>query len=232
MITLYQPKPIWELPSLSPFCVKLETYLKMTKVPYEVKDGDPRVAPKGRIPYVKIDGKKMGDSSMIIAELKKRYGDSLDARLTPQQRAQALAIQSLFEDRLYFASAWLRWSDEASWARVRDDYFAPLMPPVIGSFILKKIRQSFLKELSQQGVGDHTQDEIIAIGKETLTAVSNLLGDHEYFLGSEPSSVDATAYGFIVQQLYVPWESPLKTHARSLPNLAAFCDRMKKRYWS
>jgi Glutathione S-transferase N-terminal domain len=46
MVTLYKFIPAWGLPDLSPFCVKLETYLRLAKIPYETQVGDPRKAPK------------------------------------------------------------------------------------------------------------------------------------------------------------------------------------------
>ena len=36
MIKLYQFAPAWDVPNLSPFCVKVETYLKMAGLPYEL----------------------------------------------------------------------------------------------------------------------------------------------------------------------------------------------------
>jgi len=48
MITLHQYPGCWELPSLSPFCIKVETYLKMTGIPYKVVvENDPRHGPTG-----------------------------------------------------------------------------------------------------------------------------------------------------------------------------------------
>lgn len=38
MIKLYQFAPAWDVPNLSPFCVKVETYLRMAGLPYEVVD--------------------------------------------------------------------------------------------------------------------------------------------------------------------------------------------------
>lgn len=71
MIQLYQAPPVWGLPNMSPFCVKLETYLRMAKIEYEKPKFDFSKAPKGKIPFVGIDGKCIRDSGLIIQELKK-----------------------------------------------------------------------------------------------------------------------------------------------------------------
>ena len=39
MIKLYQFNPAWGLPNPSPFCMKVETYLRMVGLPYEVVNG-------------------------------------------------------------------------------------------------------------------------------------------------------------------------------------------------
>jgi hypothetical protein len=56
-ITLFQPptRP-WGIPNLAPFCTKLETYLRMTAVPYRTAAADVWKAPKGKIPFVTMDG--------------------------------------------------------------------------------------------------------------------------------------------------------------------------------
>jgi hypothetical protein len=39
MIKLYQFNAAWGLPNPSPFCMKVETYLRMVSLPYEVVNG-------------------------------------------------------------------------------------------------------------------------------------------------------------------------------------------------
>ena len=79
MITLYQFPPVWGLPNASPFCMKVETYLRMTGLPYQFARGaDIRKAPKGKFPVIEDNGKIIPDSSFIVEYLKASYGDPLD----------------------------------------------------------------------------------------------------------------------------------------------------------
>lgn len=103
MIVLRQPPRAWGLPSMSPFCAKLETYLRMAKIPYEIKPGNPRVAPKGKIPYIEHDGHVMGDSEHIVEYLREKFGDRLDAHLDPAAKAKARLIRVMLESHTYFA---------------------------------------------------------------------------------------------------------------------------------
>ena len=103
MITLYQFEPAFGLPNASPFCMKLETWLRMAQLPYEaptMRMTDMRKAPKGKMPYIVDQGRVVSDSTFIIDYLKATYGDKLDNWLSPEQRAVALAFQRLLEENL------------------------------------------------------------------------------------------------------------------------------------
>ena len=64
------------------------------------------------------------------------------------------------------------------------------------------------------------------------SALSLLLGEQAYFLGDQPSSVDAAAYAFLANILDVPLDMPLRQAARSHANLVAYCARMRTRYFA
>lgn len=233
MLTLYQGKRPqgWNgIPNISPFCVKLETYLRMAKIEYKPRAADPRKAPKAKIPFIDHDGKRIADSNHIIAHLKQRFGDKVDAHLTAEQRALALALTRMTEEHTYYIGMFFRWGDDVSFQKL-GEFFKPLLPKLIGPMILKALRKNFLKTVHLQGVGRHSRAEVLEMGKEDIEAWSALLGDKPYFLGDKPSSLDATMYGFLVNTLWVPWPSEYKDFALTKTNLVAFCDRMHAAYF-
>ena len=71
MIQLHQYPPMFGIPNPSPFCLKLETWLRMAKLPYEVvRVVDPRKDPKGKVPWIEDQGRTIADSAFIIDYLK------------------------------------------------------------------------------------------------------------------------------------------------------------------
>src|SRR5262249_56922696 len=63
-IKLFQFPRMFGIPNLSPFCCKLETWLRITRVPYEVVDTpDPRKGPKGKLPFIQDAAMPIADSS-------------------------------------------------------------------------------------------------------------------------------------------------------------------------
>ena len=231
MIKLYQFKPAFGLPNASPFCMKVETYLRMAGLPYECPRGaDLRKAPKGKMPYIEDGDARVADSSFIIDYLKQKYGDTLDAHLSERERAQALAIQRLLEEHLYWAAVYARWVEDAGFKASSEAFFDG-MPALLKLLVPKLARRGMIKELHGHGMGRHSRDEIYALGCRDIAALAQLLGAEDYFMGAQPSSVDAAAYASIANLLWVPLESPLRDEARKHANLEAYCQRMKARYF-
>lgn len=231
MITLYQFEPCLGVRNPSPFCLKLETYLRMAELPYEVAtDADLRKAPKKKFPYIKDGDRTLADSSFIIDYLKQTYGDPLDQHLTPVERATALAFQRLIEDSLYWPALYNRWMEDENWGVMRQLFFSDL-PPVLRSIMPGLVRKEFARNLYGQGTGRHSREEVYAIGKRDIQAVSDFLADKPFLMGERPTSVDATAYGLLANLLRVSLPSPLSDYARQLENLGAYCDRIEAQFW-
>ncbi len=232
MIKLYQFAPAFGLPNASPFCMKLETYLRMAGLPYElVNSGDVMKAPKRKLPYIDDGGTVVADTSFIIEYLKGKYGDPLDAALSPPERALATAFQRLLEENLYWAVVHTRWVQEDGWALTKAAFFGA-MPIPLRWVVPSLARRSLLSEMRGHGMGRHNAQEIHAIGCRDVTAVADFLADKPYMLGQQPSSLDATAYAFMANLLWAPVDSPIRRHAQGRPNLEAYCQRMKARYYS
>lgn len=233
MITLYQYAPAMGLPNASPFCMKLETWLRMAQLPYEAPPPTLRDlgrAPKGKMPCIVDGGKTLADSTFIVDYLKATYGDHLDAWLTGEQRAVALAFQRLMEENLYWAVVHTRWMEPMGWAQTRTAFFGS-MPVPLKWIVPSLARRGLRQQLRGHGMGRHSEEEIHAIGRRDITALTDFLGDKPYFLGDQPCTLDATAYAFLANLLWVPVESALKLHAQQYPQLHAYCQRMRERYY-
>src|SRR5690348_16947942 len=113
MITLYQFAPAFGLPNPSPFCFKVENYLRMTEEPFETKIGDVRSAPKGKLPFIKDGGIVVSDSSHIVQHLVRTRGDKLDKHLSAHDRAVGHAVRRMVEEGTYFCLVYARWIDDA-----------------------------------------------------------------------------------------------------------------------
>src|SRR5499433_3905894 len=102
-IKLFHFPRMFGIPNLSPFCCKLETWLRIAQIPYEVVDTpDPRKGPKGKLPFVEDAGVQIADTSLIVDYLAKTRGVDLDRHLALSQRAIGLLVQRTLEEHYAF----------------------------------------------------------------------------------------------------------------------------------
>mgnify|MGYP002151889790 CR=1 FL=1 len=205
----------------------------MAKLPYKVVETLPLKAPKGKLPYIENEGQIIADSRFIIEYLQTQYGDTLDKHLNSTERATMTAMQRLLEDSLYIGGAmYTRWQYSAeNWQENKKAIFGG-MPPIlrdIAAFVYRKMIIG--KQIYGQGTGRHQAEEIFHLGRLDLDALSIFLADKPYFMGDKPSSLDACAFGILVNIIRVPIESPVKEHALSLTNLVSYCERMMLTYY-
>ncbi len=231
MIELYQFAPAWGLPNPSPFCIKLELYLKMTGLPFEViTENDTRKGPKGKIPFIRDDGQTIGDSELVIQYLTDKYGDRVDASLTAEQRARAHAINRMLHDSTYWVLLHCRWMEDNGYLAVRQALFGGLPWP-LRVLIPPLARRSLRRNLTGQGLGRHSRDEIFRFGFADLDALSVLLGEKAFLLGDTPTSVDATAQAFIMSLVGPPIDNPMRERVQRSANLMAYYQRMNQRFY-
>jgi glutathione S-transferase len=225
VITLHSMPGTDRIESLSPFCSKVEVYLKLQKLPYRVALGDPRKAPKGKLPVIETDGQHIADSSTILAYLEDKADEPLDRGLDSAGRARAHVLKRVFEESLYFVVLWSRWVDDEGWKEMRPRIETVVPAPLrwlVPGLIRKKVNASVVA----QGVGRHSRDEIYAFGKADLEAIAAILGDGPYLLGPELRTVDVTAYAFLSNILHWPAPSPPTSALKAMPAMEAYVERI------
>ncbi|MBI1210692.1 MAG: glutathione S-transferase family protein [Alphaproteobacteria bacterium] len=222
----------WGLPSVSPFCLKLDAYLRMTGIPHKaVTAPTPFAAPKRKAPWIEHEGKAIGDSGFIIDYLRTRFNVDPDKNLTPAQHGTALALRRLIEENLYWTMVYDRWVVDANWRVFRNVVLGGVPVPMRYA-IAPMARRSVRQQLRGHGIGIHSADEIHTIGKRDVAALSDVLGDKPFFMGDTPTEVDAIAYGQLANILLVPIPTPIKDEGLARKNLPAFLDRFRQRYYA
>lgn len=230
-VVLYQPARALGVPNPSPFCVKLECWLRMTGIAYEIETvRNPGKGPKGKIPWIQDGRRSIGDSQFIIDHLKKTRGVDPDAPLTPGRRGRAEALRAMVEERLYFAAVWERWIGPA-WPATREMLFG-FLPPGVRDVAAPLVRRRVKQMLHLQGIGRHTPEEITQLAANDLAWLSMVLGDDPLFCGAEePTTLDAVVYGMLVNLIRVDLDTPICRAARGHANLVAHTWRIGSRYF-
>lgn len=232
MLKVFQFPAGKNFPNYSPFCSKLEAYLKMNGLPYEtVIVKNPAIAPKGKLPFIQDGEVKLADTTFIIQYLKEKHGDKLDSWLTPEQNAIAIAYQRMLEENLAPLIAWFRWVDQEGWSRFQNIVFAGLPFP-ISKIVPPIMHRNIKKRLYGHGIGRHSKQEILKILNSDLNSLSTFLGSNNYFFGEAPSTLDAIAFGVVGNIVYDPAVQDFNAIIVKYPNLKAHVDRILAQYFN
>ena len=238
MIILYTTSPQWGLPSSSPACMKLETWLRMAKLPYK------RVtelhlhfekAPKGKIPFIDYQGKLIGDSSLIIEMFKQKEGIDLDRDLTAREKAISLAFRRMVEENTYWGVVDIRYNVPENWQVYREVLASQLYPGVSSTEwepLVEQIGERIRSQMYAQGIGRHSSSEIFQITSADFRALSDFLDDKPFFMGEQPTTLDATAYAFIGNVIKPPFKSPIVDYVIELDNLCQYYERMRQEFFA
>ncbi|KAG8200168.1 hypothetical protein JTE90_024953 [Oedothorax gibbosus] len=236
IVYVYQFTRCPTLPSASPFCLKVETWLRMTEVKYENVDHKMKYkSKKGQLPFVEVNGAEIPDSDIIIKELSKIFGKDLDENLTLDQKNVSHAFVSMLNNHTSWVMRWWRYSHPGEFLKSAQlDIKRTLnskLPKGLLQFFFKLGFKSNIKRAIGHGVGVHNSEEIYEFGKKDLKALSEYLAEKPYFFGEEPHLLDCVAFAHLCQFVYVPFGG-LKEYLESdCTNLLSFVERMRERYW-
>lgn len=233
MLKLYSFGKHFGVVDPSPFVLKVNVYMKMSGIEFEnvVHQKNLSLAPKGKLPFIEDKGKKIADSQFIFSYFQKELNCDLDSELSDEQKAVAYLVSKSLDENLYFVLVYSRWLRDDTWPLVKQSFFGR-MPAPLKLFIPTIIRKQVAKGLKGQGITRHSNDELQIILQRTLQSLSDLLGSKKYFFGDNPSSLDATAYGFLAEFILTDIDNPFNDIAQGYPVLVDYCKHIEKEYYS
>jgi glutathione S-transferase len=229
-IKLFQFPRMLGVPNLSPFCCKLETWLRIAGVPYEVVDtSDPRKGPKRKVPFIEDTGRRIGDSSLIVEHLMKTRSVDPDARLSASQRGVALLVQRTLEEHYAYIVLYthLVRAEGARHTLARFDS----VPAIVRPFVARAVNGQIAKLLWYQGTTRHSDAEIFDFAVRDWQAVLSVMSKGPYFFGDEPSGIDAVVFGALATSMLTPIESPVRDFLTAQPALVEYANRMLQRFF-
>ena len=232
MIKLYGFGPAFGLPDPSPFVIKVDAYMRMVGLEHELVQnmGNLQKAPKGKLPFVEIDGNIIADSQFIINHFDSSMNQPLDSWLNKEQQGWSLLATKSLDENLYWCLVYSRWIDEPSWQLTKQTFFGA-MPPVLRNIVPIIARRAVRKNLMGHGLGLHDADQIGDIAKQSLQALSDALGDKDFFMGDKVCNFDATAFGLLSQFVMGTARNKVVDLALEHENLVRYCNRMATAYY-
>ncbi|KAK7073891.1 hypothetical protein SK128_011751 [Halocaridina rubra] len=209
--------------NLSPFAIKVETYLRLAKIKYEVDSNSP-FGPKKKCPWITLNGEDVGDSEMVIQKLSQHFDVNLDSHLDEVTQAQLEAVRVMADEFVFWiVIAWRYWLDGCV-TFLKSQSFPPFLNRAFPYMMTSTIK----KRSINQGVGVHSPEEIYQMAKKSCGTLSTILGDSPYFGGDQPSTADCAIFGQLAQLMWNAPGSQYEALVRELyPSLGNYCNRMK-----
>ncbi|KAG5847161.1 failed axon connections homolog [Anguilla rostrata] len=230
-IILHQfSRPKSGVPSLSPFCLKLETYLRMVDLPYQ-NYFDGKLSPQGKMPWIEYNNEQVSGTEFIIDFLEEKLGVNLNKSLSPQEKAVSRAVTKMVEEHFYWTIAYCQWVDNLEETQKMLAVSGPLSDLL--KWILSHLTGGIVKrEMYGHGIGRFSKEEVYALMEKDMRTLATLLGDKKYIMGPKMSTVDATVFGHLAQAMWtLPGTRPEQLIKGELINLAMYCERIRRKFW-
>ncbi|KAL9961651.1 hypothetical protein ACROYT_G030639 [Oculina patagonica] len=181
----------------------------MAKIPYE-NDYRLKFSKKGKMPWIEFNGQEIADSNFCIQFLKKEFQVDIDCHLSATKKAIAHSIRTMLEENTYWALVYCRWLSDYG-AGIRKKLFAKLFGHLffpLKHLVVYRIKRKIRRDLSSQGIGRHSEQDLYGIAERDLLAVSEILGQKKFLFGEKPSLADVSLFAFIAASAWDCPESP------------------------
>ncbi len=224
MITLRQSTTEFDGINASPFCSKLELFLRYYQIPFSLKPALPMHGPYRKIPFIEYQGKTIGDSELIIQQLLIDYG--IDTGLNEKQQSQGRAWQLMLEHHLYWVMVYCRWITDSGWAKLEPVFFGGLKWP-LRTILATRTRKSVEKDLYAHGLGRFSLEQVLQEGEKDIAALSTHLATEPFICGDKFSYFDFFAYAIIRGINSRDMPTPLTDIIKAYPSLDDYLQRVK-----
>uniref|UniRef100_A0A1I7YVB8 GST N-terminal domain-containing protein n=1 Tax=Steinernema glaseri TaxID=37863 RepID=A0A1I7YVB8_9BILA len=229
VVYLYQFPPARVVPNLSPYCLKVHTYLKAQKIPHEVISSWKMRSAKGFLPFVELNGHQIADSQLILSAVQKTFG--IKENLSTEEAAVARAVDRMIEGSMFFTILYPKmiWNPEKYLHREVTNLPLP-------GFVTNILAKSFVKKVKRRfggvGYGRFSKEELRDILRRDLEAIDGILGDKKFLFGDKPVVPDFTLFGHLATTYYLPYRQPLGDFLDDdFPRVLNHMLRMRAHYW-
>merc|ERR1711881_787960 len=245
MVYVFQFDRTAMVPSISPACLKLETWLKLNGIKFENVDHNSKLRSKrGLLPFVELNGEEIADSEVIIKQLTTKFEkEDPAANLTPEQKNVQHAMVAMVENHLQWS--FMHWRVKNADNTLKGFHvdlqtmMGTKLPVALLNFAFKHpMLRKGMKKVKAAGFNGYNAEEIEQFGKDDLKVLSELLGDKQFFFGDDPNHLDLVAFSEVALIISVDdseesgIKCPLKEFVNAeCTNLVGHFNRMKDRAW-
>uniref|UniRef100_A0A1I7ZVZ3 GST_C_6 domain-containing protein n=1 Tax=Steinernema glaseri TaxID=37863 RepID=A0A1I7ZVZ3_9BILA len=215
-------------------CIAVRAYLKMISLPFRV-DQRPNaefMSPSGTVPFLKVDEHLVADFQPIV-DLVAKKGLKLSATLTDSQLIDMYAHMALIEETLKFVEMHICWFDKATYDQVTKQRYGMVYLWPLRHVLPPLKRREIYNYLDGMQWLDKTPGQLMDAADRVFRSLSVMLGSKDYFMGSQPTELDALAFGHLYTILTTELPNmDLAELVRKHDNLVKFCKKIDHEFFT
>lgn len=222
------PPLIWQF-EVSPYAAKVRRVLHYKGVAFDVHNLNASelkkaraVSPTGKTPVLDHRGRRIVDSTDIVAYLDKTFTDNRPVIPSdPKEKARAAIIEDWADESLYFYDLSMR-----IWPQNRELLLEDLTKdekPLIKRLFRPLLTSAFKGTTQKQGLGRKTQEDLTNQIRKLFEAVNVMVADGGWLVGSTISIADISVVSMLT---VLERAQEARAIMEALPDLMAWRDRV------
>lgn len=198
---LHQFPPAAELPSISPYCWKVQMGLRVCGIPFRTENTlmARRANPAGKLPYLEWDGEGYEDSSNILRQVSAR---SQGATLWPADPGAASLVDILedwADESLYWHGVYAKFEDDDGWSYVKPALGATISNGAMRAAAMTMARRDARSKLKAQGLATRSRELVDAELDRHLDALEARITGRAYLVGDSLTAADLSVTAMVGQ---------------------------------
>lgn len=212
----------------------VQTFLRMAGLDHEVemRPNVESISPSGNVPVLKCGPFVIAEMDPIVAFVNTK-GIQLTQNLSVQQKADIRAYMSLINTVLVNAELYICWANDETYYEVTKPRYGSVYPWPLNHILPFRKRRQILAKLSVSEWSEKSLEEVFEEVQSCCAALSERLGQSNYFFGDKPTELDALTFGHLFCLMTTDLvDGRLGQIVSGFSNLVDLCHRVESQYFA
>jgi glutathione S-transferase len=200
-----------------PLSIYLESFLNASQIPFQTYHSDD-FSSKLHLPYIRENHVNISETGFIINYLEEKVEFDFDGHLDELMKATHFAFEQLLLTQFSDLLAMAFWLDDHNVNQIKSILNKETPPPLV-ALKIRKIQKAISQRLNLRADWQLEFKHRLIQGKKTLSHLSELLSERQWFGGLYLSKLDLIVYACLKSLLLDDFKGELHDALKTHPNL-------------
>lgn len=188
--------------SISPFCIKIEAYMRLNNIKFERRNTMAGRGTNGKLPCIELNGEQVADSQIILLHLSKHFNIK-DYDGNAEKTAYGRAIGRMADNHTFHVLMNYKKGAGGCMLKAMGGGHLPpiaiqILTPLVSCFFKNKVSKSIANS-----IGSFKEEQFKELLHIDFTALQTILGNKKFLLGDAPTPADCTVFSQIAAVHYM-----------------------------